>query len=217
MVNFEAARAYGALGWYVFPVIPKSKCPYAGSHGVNDSTIDPIEIAGRWSAHPAANIGVDCGRSGIVAIDIDGVAGEETMAELLVAHGSLTDTVEALTPGGGRHLLFQHPGGYIGSRAGLYASIDVRANGGYIVVAPSNHPSGREYRWAPERSPFECGLAEMPAWLVAACRQGSAHPAQEAAHIAKPRAPGQSSTPEVTPAMLGALITSRVRGWLSAG
>lgn len=206
---FEAARAYAALGWRVFPVAPGTKRPYARSHGVNDSTSDPIEIAVLWSAHPEASIGIDCGRSEIVAVDVDGAAGEETMAALAVEHGSLPDTVEALTPGGGRHLLFRHPGGYVASRGGVWPAVDVRANGGYIVVAPSKHPSGREYRWAPERSPFECEIARMPEWLRAGCREQPRADCSE-----RPRA--AAAPDDVTPELLGMLIAGRVRAYLAA-
>ncbi len=162
------AQNYAAIGWHVFPVAPHSKRPYAGSHGLHDSTADPLRVTALWAGHPGASIGVDCGRSGLVAIDIDGADGETTLGELVAVHGPLPATVEALTPGGGRHLLFQHPGGYIPSRTEVWPSIDSRANGGYIVVAPSSHPSGREYRWMAGRAPFDRPPSILPEWTLTA-------------------------------------------------
>lgn len=195
-------QVYAAAGWRVFPILPGSKRPYRGSHGVNDSTTDGVRIAELWAAHPGASIGVDCGRSGIVAIDIDGAAGEASLAALVRAHGPLPATVEAITPGGGRHLLFRRPAGAIRSRQGVWESIDVRADGGYIVVAPSLHPSGRTYQWAPGASPAERNLAPMPGWLVAGCRTFAG-------------APGGGAS-GMTPERMGELIAARVHAYLRA-
>jgi hypothetical protein len=69
-----------------------------------------------------------------------GHGGDESLAELVREHGELPATVEALTGGGGRHL-FSRTGGTIRNRSNMRPGIDVRGDGGYIVVAPSNHAS----------------------------------------------------------------------------
>ena len=47
-------------------------------------------------------------------------------------------------------------------RAGLGPNIDVRGRGGYVVLAPSIHPSGRRFQWInPHERP-----ADLPGWLL---------------------------------------------------
>lgn len=60
----------------------------------------------------------------------------------------LPGTVQALTGGGGLHLLYAHPGVPLKSCAhSLGPGLDIKADGGQIVAPPSLHPSGRRYRW----------------------------------------------------------------------
>jgi putative DNA primase/helicase len=57
-----------------------------------------------------------------------------------------TWTVE--TPGGGRHLYFALPEGEVpGNRTGLLRRVDVRGEGGYVIVPPSVRPDGKRYSW----------------------------------------------------------------------
>src|SRR5262249_7272953 len=57
-------------------------------------------------------------------------------------------------PEGGWQQFFRHPGNgtTIGNRAGLRPGLDVRGDGGYVILPPSLHASGRHYEWltAPE-------------------------------------------------------------------
>ncbi len=83
-------------------------------------------------------------------------------------HGRLPQTVEAITGGGGRHLLFRYANGAtIKSQVGkLGPGIDVRGIGGYIVVEPSLHTSGKNYIWEVSSDPFDNPLAVAPDWLL---------------------------------------------------
>jgi hypothetical protein len=48
----------------------------------------------------------------------------------------------------------------------LGPGIDTRAQGGYVVLPPSVHPSGRPYAWRPGRDPWTTPPASLPAWLL---------------------------------------------------
>lgn len=124
--------------------------------------------------HAGANIGVVTGyRSGFFALDIDrhGADGEEALVALEAQYGKLPDTVEQLTGGGGRHLLFKMPKGVkLTNRTGknaIVAGVEIKADGGYIVAAPSIHPTtGKQYEWELSHHPDDVPIADAPDWLI---------------------------------------------------
>ena len=101
--------------------------------------------------------------------------GDASLAGLERSHGPLPPTLEVLTGGGGRHLYFQHPGGTLPNRVGIWPGIDLRGDGGCVVAPPRIHPSGRAYAWRRGRAPGETALAVLPAWLLQAARAHPAH------------------------------------------
>lgn len=178
MTNLDYALRYADIGWRVLPlyeISPMGKCscgkPDCHSpgkhprtrHGLVDASADHNTIRMWWEQWPHANIGVATGEgSGIIVIDIDGDDGEVS-----VQGYPLPSTIEAYTGGGGRHLIYAHPGGHIKSGAGILHKVDSRGAGGYIVVAPSNHASGGEYEW--RYNPWDTAPAQPPEWWVDLC------------------------------------------------
>ncbi|MCK9601730.1 MAG: bifunctional DNA primase/polymerase, partial [Sphaerochaeta sp.] len=139
--SLAAALAYAARGWAVFPVGPDKapRCP----HGYKDAATDLDAIRELWRDQPAAGIGLACGASGIVAIDLDVKRGIDGIGAY-EALGIVADPLISQTPSGGLHLLFADPGGMIRNSAGKLApGVDVRADGGYIVLPPSETAGGR--------------------------------------------------------------------------
>jgi hypothetical protein len=159
-----AALAYAERNWRVLPIKPRGKIPIT-AHGKDDATTNAATIRKWWQRTPNANIGIATGAaSGFIALDIDAERGGlETLARLQSAYGPLPSTLTAITGGGGRHLLFAHPGRSVTNRTNIARGLDVRGDGGYIVVAPSAHPSGRLYQWEDEKAP----ISQMPGWLLA--------------------------------------------------
>jgi len=147
----QHAEEYAKAGWYVFPLRPRDKTPLT-AHGLKDATTKIDVVRRWWSQTPQANIGLNCGKSGLVVIDLDKRGehdGCREWAALLQQHGLSIETSVSLTGGGGQHLIFKSPDGLsIKNSAGRLApGIDVRAEGGYIVLPPSIHPSGQPYAW----------------------------------------------------------------------
>ncbi len=166
----SAAFRYALRGLAVFPLAVGAKVPPAGSHGLLDGTTDLDVTRARWEKIPYANIGAATGRkSGIWVLDIDiGAAhGDKSLAELETEHGPLHLTIEASTPRGGRHLYWRWSaeGPEIRNSASrIGPGLDVRGEGGSIVLPPSVLSSGRGYRWVKNGV---CTFADAPSWLVA--------------------------------------------------
>jgi putative DNA primase/helicase len=164
---FEAL-AYASKGWKVFPLyepIPdgtcsclKSKCKHAGKHprtsnGFKDATTDAVTIQKWWSSWPNANIGIATGSlSEIVVVDVDGdKGGFNTWKELKNTLGDIK-TLTSFT-GNGFHLFFIYPGdmGLKSKSNALGNGVDIKADGGYVVVPPSLHENGVRYIWEADK------------------------------------------------------------------
>lgn len=167
MTSFvEYALKYASLGWHVFPLIPRQKIPFPGTHGVKDATTDETQIKAWWTKWPDANIGFACGiGSGPIAVDVDveestGINGYDALKEL----SPLPGTVFQNTPRGGIHVLFKaynSPKNSPNFRPG----ISIRCRGYYIVLTPSIHPNGGQYAWGEGCAPWERSLAEYPDFM----------------------------------------------------
>lgn len=166
----EAGLAYAKRGWRVFPLQHRSKHPLPGSKGLLEATIDETAIRAWWSKMLQANIGIACGPSNLVVIDLDArKGGKETWHRLCQQNGlNHLATVTGLTGGGGVHLLFEAPVGVeIASGVGVLGDgVDVKAKGGYIVAPPSIHPNGTRYEWEVSSHPDDRSPAPLPEVLV---------------------------------------------------
>lgn len=186
----HAALAYAQrLGWPVFPVhgikdmhctCNRAQCKRPGKHpvghlvpqGLKNASTDIDVIKHWWREAPWANIGVVTGaESSLVVLDVDVIkGGDDALFEIQQKHGPLPETVQALTGSGGYHYLFAHPGSGVrikNSVSSLGTGLDIRGDGGYIVVAPSLHLYGRRYEWEASCRPLEVEIAPLPEWLLA--------------------------------------------------
>ena len=179
--HLDAALGYAQRGWRVFPLhgivngvctCGRADCGSAGKHplvgrGLYEATTDTRVIKEWWRGWRSANIGVATGaESGIVVIDVDlpaALASLDRLREL-----GVPDTLTGLTGGGGLHLVCSSSDAELGNSAGRLPGvedelpgIDLRANGGYIVAAPSLHHSGARYAWLDA----DRGIAPVPDWL----------------------------------------------------
>lgn len=165
--HLAAALGYLKRGWAVVPAGERAKRPIVPWQRFQHELPSEDQVRQWFERWPAANLAVVTGEiSGIIVIDVDARhGGEASLAEMLARHGALPDTMEAATGGGGRHLYFAHPGREVRNRVGLAPGIDLRGDGGCIIVPPSVHPSGNPYRWKPGRGPGEIEPAPLPVWL----------------------------------------------------
>ena len=145
MSMLDAALGYAALGWQVFPCMPLSKLP-ATPNGFYDATTNPETIKRYWRQSDR-NIGIRTGAaSGFWVFDIDGHKdGEASLRRLEAEYGSLPRTREAISVRGGRHCYFKYTGPISCSADKIGPGLDVKADGGYIVGAPSVWRSRRRF------------------------------------------------------------------------
>jgi putative DNA primase/helicase len=191
--QLTSALWYASLGWSVVPThkvvqfhdgtmctcpsgvscISKGKHPAVGWAQYQQQRPDEAQLR-TWfeGAFSTYGVGVITGAvSGIFVVDVDeapGKSGGETINDLQMIHGDLPFTVQARTGGGGRHILFRHPRDVwiTTGRNTLGPGVDTRGDGGFIVVSPSLHESGRYYLWDEVSHPRTTPLADAPAWVV---------------------------------------------------
>jgi len=155
-----AAWHYFKRGWSIFPC--RNKQPlfeaFASTGGKNkwvwERKPTKEEVIDWWKTYPNAQIGLACGKlSGVVAIDIDTKTDrarhpnhELVDPELLAYEYGLH--LMTITGSGGRHLLCKYVEGVRNSAKSFHPQIDIRGEGGYIILPPSLHESGNRYEWA---------------------------------------------------------------------
>ncbi|WP_242454794.1 bifunctional DNA primase/polymerase [Bailinhaonella thermotolerans] len=217
------ALAAAARGWHVFPLAPGDKVPLKGVSWKGQTTADPQVIRRLWGRRPY-NIGIACGPSNLVVIDLDvpkpgekppppwdrpGInEGADVLAALCEEVGQPLpfETFQVRTRRGGMHLYFAAPPGIVlgntsGDKGnGLGWRIDTRAAGGYVVGPGSvvDLPDGAgTYQVLHNPAP-----APLPAWL--ADRLRPAPPPRPAGPVVVPLRDGRR----------GAYLDSAVRSCL---
>ncbi len=151
IIVHQSALKIAAKGKPVFPCKP-DKSPYT-TNGFHDATVDPAQINMFWNKHRGAMIGMPCGkRSGVFVVDVDRL---EALGEL---PEELPKTRTVRTPSGGRHYYFHHVDGVTNRTGSLPDGVDVRGEGGYTILPPSDG-----YKVI-DNSP----IADAPSWLLEA-------------------------------------------------
>lgn len=150
-MNSDAALGYAARGWAVFPLCPLrptgcacgldgqlGKHPVHGVRWRDQSTTDEQTVRQWWEQHPDAGIGIDCGKSGLVVIDVD-PDGKDWPAQVGITANHIVQT-----PRGGLHLYYSALPGFdiFNSQGKISTGIDVRGRGGFVVAPPSRTPHG---------------------------------------------------------------------------
>jgi hypothetical protein len=170
----QAALSYARSGFAVFPVPRGTKMSFksaARNGGVRwGATRDPLEIERDFERWPTANIGIPTGKENkfwVMELDTaaHGVDGAATLARLVEKFGELPATLQALSPSRSLHFYFCYPidGAIIRNDTSkrLGSGIDVRGEGGMVVVPPSERDDGK-YQWINQEK-----MAVAPLWLLA--------------------------------------------------
>ncbi len=184
-------------------------CDHLTCHGFYAATTDPARISAMLGRHPRGLLAIRTGAvSGLAVVDVDikrwhgdmpaaDDPGYVSMAEL-DRQRLLPGTLMQTTGSGGLHFLYAHPGGYLMSGAGKYGpGIDSKADGGYIVSAPSVSRAG-SYTWTGDGR-HDHPLTPLPEPLAARLR-----PAEPAEWVKAPVAPW--TRPGVSTGRLAGLV-----------
>lgn len=173
----EAALGYARRGWPVFPCHPKTTAALvkvAKGEQLAAST-DEAVIADWWQRWPLAMIGAPTGkRSGFCVVVVGSGYDEksgilhlvgELMSGLEDAIGvKLPPTVTAASGSGNTHFYFKTGEALPARRSGIAAGVEIRGDGGYVVLPPSLRHDGKAYRWV--SGPDQAELADAPAELI---------------------------------------------------
>lgn len=163
MTTIESALMLARKGFRVFPIKSNSKKP-AWTEFSKKATTDTEKIKKIFKR--PYNIGIATSfyadDESLIVVDVDdkdGKKGSEEVLKLEMNGFELPETMEQVTPSGGRHLIFRSktPVGLSASK--LAEGLDIRAVGGYIVGAGSTLPNG-EYKL------IDRNIAVAPEWLV---------------------------------------------------
>ncbi len=122
----------------VIPIRPGTKKPCCEWQEFQSRIPTEDEIEAWFEAWPHAQIALVTGNiSGVVAIDLDNEEAVKWAAQNLPKPGAYQKTAK------GYHLLYGSNGSHIPNKARIREGVDVRGDGGYILIDPSIHPEHR--------------------------------------------------------------------------
>jgi hypothetical protein len=189
MSTLDAALAYARRGIPVFPCNPRDKHPYCAT-GFHAANTNETWIKLWWRQLPNAMIGIPTGpASGMWVFDVDqdpkrAIDGRTALHELVTRHGPLPITLTSQTPRGGVQHFFKWNGARIRNSVGkIGPGLDVRGDGGYVVLPPSVREDGVAYRWQDPSLP----PVEAPAWLIEEAIKAPASSADGTPSVREPR------------------------------
>ena len=156
--------AAAAHGWKLFPMAAATKTPIV-KWGTTELASSDLDQIARWAMkYPGCNWGCATGsKSGFFVVDPDNIDGWMwAMSQGLPA----THTVKT-----GKddhfayHYYFKQPAGMRirNSQKKIHPGVDVRGDGGLVVIPPSLHHSGKNYQ-IEAAGAWE--LADAPEWLI---------------------------------------------------
>ena len=153
-------------GFRLFPLTRWGKRPLIDKWQ-EKATCNGESLRAWMQEYPGCNWGLACGPdSRVFVLDVDGDDGAASLHELIGNHGhDWTNTLSVKTARGS-HFYFRYPSDAVirNSTSKLALGIDVRGEGGYVLVPPSVHPSGVSYCWSGAGK--DAQVLTAPVWLL---------------------------------------------------
>lgn len=155
----EYVSDYVDIGWSVLPVKPSEKRPYMTNWLQYNKTKATRATVENWfNSLSGAGVGMVTGKiSNIVVLDVESYC-PTPISEILKKYPT---QLISRTGSGGYHLFYQYPTNVprVANRVGIFEGADLRADGGFIVLPPTVHPSGNKYEWVQRGTPMAFPLA----------------------------------------------------------
>lgn len=149
----KLVNEYSEHGWSILPVKPDEKRPYLQNWLQYMNEKASLSVLNNWFTHLAgAGVGMVTGKiSGIIVLDVENTC-PMPIEEILKLYPT---NMISQTGSGGYHLFYQYPlnKGRVSNRVRLFDGIDLRADGGFIVLPPTIHPNGKKYEWKKKGMP----------------------------------------------------------------
>ena len=179
------AYMYRKLGLQVVPSYHPTeakswKRPMLSSWKEFETTLVPDQQFEKWfgingSHRHKSNLGLitgDCSND-VFVLDVDLHTKPEAQQWLMDLLDSYNDGMALNCPcqqtgGGGFQYLLRAPATWPAPTMKTPIGIDIRGQGGFAVLAPSMHESGREYQWVQGKAPWQVEIPEAPPWLLMA-------------------------------------------------
>lgn len=123
-------------GFKVFPLEPNGKKPLIKDWQEFAQKEEELDVKAAWVACPEANIGISCGPSDLIVLDVDNKPDADGWASLeeLLLFNKEVPTMRVDTPSGGAHYYYRRNGRTARNTVGkLGKGLDTRAIGGYVV------------------------------------------------------------------------------------
>jgi hypothetical protein len=157
------------------------KRPLLSSWTEFQEALIPTDKFAEWYGHDGQfvsrpNMGMITGRASdnLMVIDLDlykNLGAREWWDRLVELEYNNMDfeTVEQRTGGGGVQKIYRAPPGWtVPNKSILSMGIDIKGQGGFAMLPPSLHESGKCYEWVEGKSPDDIPVTMAPDWLLEA-------------------------------------------------
>jgi KaiC/GvpD/RAD55 family RecA-like ATPase len=164
----QEAKHLLAKGISVIPILGRSvqdeesfKRPALQSWKEYQTRRPSMQEVETWFKFSRYNLGLVTGQiSRVFCLDVD----NRHNGHISVQGKQFPHTWQDKSPNGGHYYFRLTPELNIGNLVNLLPGVDIRGNGGYVIIPPSVGYNGSTYEWI--RSPYNTPLAYPPSWLL---------------------------------------------------
>ena len=180
----EYAEMYRAIGWQIVPSLLPSENKAWKRPAVKwkeyQHELVPDDLFASWYGKNGehcyrSNMGIMTGTcsGNIVVVDLDlqkypqALEWWQTLLEDYNG-GYPLDAPTQRTGGGGLQVFVRAPEGYVAPTGKTSIGVDIRGQGGFAVIPPALHESGKNYSWLAGKEPWAVDAPEAEQWLIEA-------------------------------------------------
>lgn len=162
-IGLDVIYTYVDRGWSVLPVRPEEKRPFMTNWLQYTHSRASKETITSWFTNlSGAGVGIVTGKvSNIIVLDVESTC-PYPIEDILKKYPT---QLVSRSGSGGYHLFYQYPTNVpkVANRVRIFDGADLRADGGFIVLPPTIHSSGRRYEWVSEGVPgrFPTALLDL--------------------------------------------------------